>query len=359
MTLFVIPNFNGGGAERVFINIANELTKMGQNVEFLVLQDCGPLKKFLDKKIRIHSLKTDTLRRSIFKIHKALYDLKPKNVLSTFGYVNILLILIIRIYRMNSKLIIREANMPSVSLRNNSYYLFFKFSYKFLYRFSDLIICSSETMKKEFIHNFNIKAIQIKVLENPVNVDLIESHIKEGCQNHSSQLTKFVAIGRLSKQKGFDRLINWFSEIDHSDAFLKIIGEGGEYKNLIALIRAKNLQSRVFIENFKENPWIEISCSNAVLIPSRWEGMPNIALEALVCGTKIIATNSSGGIGEIKEYIPDDNLNIVNNDNEFKNAMSHVIESSKSYAIKHSLKRNLLPNCFMVSEVARKLSQWL
>src|SRR5690606_340618 len=109
---------------------------------------------------------------------------------------------------------------------------------------------------------------------------------------------RFVAAGRLTHQKGFDRLLDMMAATD-SASRLTILGEGPELENLRAQAQRLGLGARVAFVGFEPSPWPRYAGADAFLLPSRWEGMPNAALEALACGTPVIATPESGGIGEI------------------------------------------------------------
>jgi glycosyltransferase involved in cell wall biosynthesis len=59
------------------------------------------------------------------------------------------------------------------------------------------------------------------------------------------------------------------------------------------------LSARVRLIGFTANPWAWYGRADALLLSSRFEGMPNVALEALACGTPVVATPESGGVAEV------------------------------------------------------------
>ena len=67
----------------------------------------------------------------------------------------------------------------------------------------------------------------------------------------------------------------------------------------------------VFLKGLIKSPENYFAYSDCVLMPSRYEGLPNVVLEALACGTSVIATAESGGIDEIAEVMKTDNLKVV------------------------------------------------
>ena len=131
---------------------------------------------------------------------------------------------------------------------------------------------------------------------------------------------RFVAAGRLSHQKGFDRLLEWIARLS-PDVHLTILGEGAERPLLEGRIAALNLDDRVDLRGFDPNPWTYYAGADAFLLPSRWEGMPNAALEALACGTTVIAMSEAGAVRQIAEEATPGAITIAETDDEFVRAM--------------------------------------
>ena len=99
----------------------------------------------------------------------------------------------------------------------------------------------------------------------------------------------FLAIGRLVKEKGFDILINAWIDIDEK---LIILGSGKLKKNLLKQIKDTSQESKIFIEESVSKNDIDEFYSRAkmLIISSRREGGPRVALEALLRGIKVIST---------------------------------------------------------------------
>ena len=100
---------------------------------------------------------------------------------------------------------------------------------------------------------------------------------------------------------------------------------------------------------FKINPWIHYAEADVFLMPSRWEGMPNAALEALACGTPVIATPESGALTEVAEKTPAGAITIAPWGKSFASAISTVIANNKNKALRGSL----LPEEYELSKVIK------
>jgi glycosyltransferase involved in cell wall biosynthesis len=107
--------------------------------------------------------------------------------------------------------------------------------------------------------------------------------------NSGSRREYFLAIGRLVKEKGFDILINAWKDIDEK---LIILGSGRLKKNLLKQIKDTSQESKIFIEESVSKNDIDEFYSRAkmLIISSRREGGPRVALEALLRGIKVIST---------------------------------------------------------------------
>jgi len=110
-----------------------------------------------------------------------------------------------------------------------------------------------------------------------------------------------LAVGRLSRQKGFDLLLPAFAQLlaTAPDAHLTIAGTGSDESALRALSRTLGIADRVTFRGFVENPYPLMRAADLYVLSSRYEGFPNVALEALACGTPVIATACPGVAGLI------------------------------------------------------------
>lgn len=108
-----------------------------------------------------------------------------------------------------------------------------------------------------------------------------------------------LAVGRLEKVKGFDLLISSWTNIKTK---LVIVGSGKEKENLLNLIKKNNLSNKVeIVDEVKREDLISYYENASVLIvSSRDEGGPRVALEALYLGVPVISTD----VGHMQEILP-------------------------------------------------------
>jgi len=261
----------------------------------IVLTGDGPLADLLPGDVPLTDLARPRLRSAAPALVWALRRARPHAVVSTLGYVNLALLASRRFLPRGTRIIVREANMPSLSLPGGPRLM--RRLYRRYYPRADAVICTSTMMVEEMARDIGVPRARLHLLPNPIDTSAIRAQA-EILSTHDGGPVRFVAAGRLTHQKGFDRLIELFAALP-GDSRLTILGDGSGLPALQAACEKFRLGARVSLPGFEANPWLHYARADAFLLPSRWEGMPNAALEALACGTPVIATPESGAIAAI------------------------------------------------------------
>ncbi len=355
--VFVLPRLYPGGAERVLITLMNNLPREEYDIEFISLSGEGTIKHWIDQDIPIHSLHKKRVSSSLIGLYKKLKELKPDTVMTTMIHTNAGLLLL-KPFFPKTRFIIRESSLPSALI--NEYGLKGKVStivYKFLYPRADVVIIPAQTITNEFERDLNINTDNHRLLLNPVNVRRLHSTIADLEKTPNREKTvKFVCVGRLGFEKGYDRLISALEgfQLENFDWQLEIIGKGAETKKLSELIRACNLSERVHLSGYQNTPWPHIAEADCLLLPSRWEGMPNVVLEALACGTKVIGHIDAGGIVDIEELAAGDDVLVAKHMDEFIEMMQSVSPNPSKLPI-----ISRLPDDFALQNVMKNFQAML
>ena len=350
----VLPDFNGGGAQRVALTLMNELARRGRRVEVLVMRNSGPLAALLDSGIPLHDLQGARLRSVMLPMLRRLREIGPRIVFSTLGYVNLALLFMRPLLKPSTRLWIREANLPSISLQKGSSPMLMRRAYALLYPRANLIVCSSGRMRNEFLIDFGVPDTLVALLPNPVNEEKIRSCASVAAARDAGPGIRFVAAGRLTPQKGFDRLIEMFADLKDANSRLSILGEGPMAPELSALAESRGVARRIEFAGFMDSPWGHFVNADAFLLPSRWEGMPNAALEALALGLPVIATPESGGVAELAAAAPPGAVTVVDAGQPFIQAMRQVVPNPL-----RGLRPSLLPYAYRQESVVDTFERWL
>lgn len=310
---FYIYDMAGGGAERVFLNLINFCVKKGFSVELILNRYEGPNLDYLHDDVSVKIINSTSVYKSVTFLSNYLRRSKPDVVFSTLSICNFILILSGILSLRHVKIIIREAN--SFLSQRKKWPLVKRIRDRLaailLYRFTDKIVVNSEGSKNELIKAALIDSQCIDILPNPVDFSMIKEKSKEPLPAAISMFLQnsdyFVSVGRLERAKGFDILIKSYGKAD-TDKKLVIIGEGSQRKKLELLINELNLSKKVLLAGYAANPYSIIQNSGVFVLSSRFEGMPNVLIEALVLDKPIISTDCKSGPREI---LVADNLGIL------------------------------------------------
>jgi glycosyltransferase involved in cell wall biosynthesis len=111
----------------------------------------------------------------------------------------------------------------------------------------------------------------------------------------------WLAIGRLTEQKAYPNLLRAFSNVVDSlpRSKLVVVGRGPLRAQLESLLQALELQDRVSFLGFREDVPVLLTAADAMVMASRYEGMPNVVMEALAAGLPVVGTD----VGAMAELI--------------------------------------------------------
>jgi len=294
-----IPSIEGGGVEKNLFLIINFLVKKNINI-YLITANHESRKKF-NKKITIMSPSNKSSNhfsryKKYFYCLLLLIKFLIKNNYTVLSFqANIYAILIAKI--LNKKIIIRSNSSPSGWSKN----LLKKTIYRLLFKLADKIIVNSKDFANQMYDQFQIKC---DVIYNPLNKIEIIKKSKENFYNNllyrNKKFFKIITVGRFVDQKDHLTLLKAFQIIYKKiNAKLVLVGQGINKKEYLQFIKSNNLEDHVFILEFNNNPYKIINNSDLFVLSSKYEGLPNVLLEAMTLKKFIISTNCPTGPREI------------------------------------------------------------
>jgi glycosyltransferase involved in cell wall biosynthesis len=305
--LFVLPNLEGGGAERIIITLLKHLSTSKYDLHLAVVDHRGKFAGQVPEQVLLHDLKAVRVRKAFLSLSGLIRRLRPEVVFSTLGHLNLALILLKPFFSSRTRLLVRETIIVSENLRDVPHAWVWKGLYRLLYNRADAILCLCDSMMDDLVRNFHLSRKKMTRIYNPVDGERIEKQAVEGQNPFSSAGPgpHLVAAGRLSFQKGFDRLLQAFPALleKKPNSRLWILGQGELENSLSSTIRQNGFEDKVRLVGFQSNPYLWFKHADLFVLPSRFEGMPNTLLEALACGCPVVALQHPGGTEEVLQKL--------------------------------------------------------
>ena len=304
--LFLVESFAGGGVEKVFIDLINNLDISKYDITVMSIWDYGVRKKELRKDIKYKSIFPNI--KGIGRVFHNFVEKSDGKLLYKLGIREKYDIEIAFIEGRATKIIGSSTNKDSKKIAWVHIDLsvghwtdqVFKFNTqieKECYKKFDDIVCVSNSVKDGFIELFGDDFDNIQVKYNPIISDEIIQKSQEEVTDIVKPKNKMLLVtsGRLNSQKGYDNLLEVCNKLneDGFDYELWILGEGWERYSLENLIDKYNLDN-VKLLGYKENPYKYIKMGDLFVCSSRNEGFSLVIGEAMILGLPVISTNCSG-----------------------------------------------------------------
>lgn len=338
--LFLIHTLQVGGAEKVLVDLVNNIDKTKFDVTVMTVINTGAFRDSLCENIEYKTIfnipflnkkndnkgnkKSGNLLNNGSKIKKILADIYR----ITWRFINCSKIhkkYIGNAYDVEvsflegipAKIISASNNKNSKKiawihvdlLQERKSEKFFKNlqDEKKTYEKFDKIVGVSKVVKEQFINKFSYEdKHKVIVKYNPINVENILDKSKEQIDDVEKSKLTLCTVGRLTVQKGYDRLLEIVNSLNKEDIQfdLWIMGVGPEEQKLTEYIKDNKLNN-VKLLGYKENPYKYIKQADIFVCSSRAEGFSTVVSEAIILEKPIVTTECAGMremLGENNEY---------------------------------------------------------
>jgi len=301
--LLAIPHLGGGGAERVTALLAQELSRERYGLHLAVVTQTQAELAPPPPGLEVHALGALRVRTGAWELLRLVRKLKPDLILSGMAHLNFLVLMLRPLFPRKTRVLVRQNSTASAALEFGGLPSCTRAFYRLLYRRADRVICQTAAMSADLATQLRVPRARIVVLPNPVDLDAIRACVQEPCARRrwpapDSPGPHLLAVGRLSKEKGFDLLLEALAVVRRSFAGADLIlcGAGPEEASLKSLGARLGLANCIQFAGHVADPAVFFQRASAFVLSSRHEGMPNALLEAAAAGIPIVALPSSQGV---------------------------------------------------------------
>lgn len=291
--LMAITELDVGGAEKAFVQIAVGLAHAGWDVTAVSLRKRGPLANELES----HGIMTLPLNsccqldlRSIFRLRSILRRLRPDVLLTFLHEANLW-----------GRLAAKGCGIPLVvsGIRVADRRLAVVIPERLTGCCVDLYVAVSDDVGRTHAELCRIPSGKMAVIRNGVDIDGILAAIPVPRDRIGVEPGDFVFVfvGRLTEQKAPLDLVRAFAELPaayRTQSKLVFVGDGPLRSDLESKVVAAGLENEVRILGWQDDAIGIIKAANALVLTSRWEGLPNVVLESLAAGIPVIAADVDG-----------------------------------------------------------------
>jgi GalNAc-alpha-(1->4)-GalNAc-alpha-(1->3)-diNAcBac-PP-undecaprenol alpha-1,4-N-acetyl-D-galactosaminyltransferase len=292
----VISSLHGGGAERNVAELANFWSKRGWDVCIATFTDASDADFYvvLPKVRRLH-LGRDSLPRArwqkvrgnlrrLWALRCALRREQPQTILSFIDVNNVLTILASS--GLGRRVVVSERIDPAANVSVGTVW---QWARRVVYRYADVVVAQTHTAAQWLRTSCNADVV---VIPNSLRALPAISARREAL---------LISVGRLDVQKGYDVLLRAFARTrgTHPEWKLAILGEGPEFASLSQLRDELELGQVAHFHGLVRNVEDWYARAGLLVQASRFEGFPNVLLEAMGMGMAVISTACPSGPAEL------------------------------------------------------------
>lgn len=302
-----LERLEAGGAERAMVNLVKGLAHRGIRVELAVARDGGTLAAEVPATVPVTRLGAPRVAASIAPLARLLRARVPRALLATPAHVNVAAAVAHRLAGVSTRLVLREANLPSHkardarTLRGRTLPRLMRLAYPR----ADALVAASEDVAADLAATLGVPRASIRVIPNPTVDTEVLARARDRPEHpwlREAGPPVILSVGRLTRQKDHATLLEAFARLRRDrPARLLILGEGEERTALEAQARRLDIAAHVAMPGFAANPFAAMARCAVFALPSAWEGLPNALIQALALGARVVATDAPGGSREVLE----------------------------------------------------------
>ena len=357
--LFIIDSLGSGGAQRQMTLLAKHIDQTKFDISILIYHDSRHYEKeLIDANIPVHYIQKNGYIDLVFfySLIRKIIEVKPCIILSYLMVPNVWARLAGRLAGVKH-IITSERN---IDIGHSKTRVLIE---KLLNRFSSSIVVNAEAIKESLIRTVGIPESKLQVIYNGVDVaqfscpdaDVIENYRNEFGLSATNKI--IFLPGRMQPQKNHISLVRAFCKVADNMPNGKLLFAGEEIDQnikdeIVKELSTHDLLGRAVFAGRQSNMSELYSLSDIVVLPSLWEGFPNVILEAMASERAVIATD----IADNKRLVHDGvngYLFAVNDDQKLSDLILTVLEHDDSLIEMGKKGREIINESFSISEMVK------
>ena len=298
---FVVPSLADGGAERVAVTVLSGLDGARYERTLYLFSGTGVYFDRVAPDVRIVTAARRSWLGRLMELAMFLRTARPDIVMPFLSYF--ITALAVTLSGSGARVIFNQGTPtsgflddPDFAWRQPWRRRVFAAMTRMFYRRADAVVVTSAGVADDLAANYRVPRAKIRILHNPVDLNaVVQSASEELDQPLDAGAPVIVAAGRLAGVKNYPLLIAAIAEVcRRTPVRAWILGDGAERASLEQQVRDERMEAVVSFLGFDRNPWRYIARADVFVLTSRYEGFGNVLIEAMACGTPVVATRSSG-----------------------------------------------------------------
>jgi len=301
-----LPDFRGGGAEKVNLLLLRSFLDKGYDVDLVLLRRQGAFLDQVPSQVRIIDLEAKRIRNGFIPLVRYLREHRPDALLASMWPLTTLAVLAAKVARFRGRVIVSEHNALTRSVRSDGVVgVALRASMRWINGRADVVVGVSQGVIDD-LHALGLPEDVGRVIHNPVAISA-EPEVPAIWSGHPwfkyRRAHRLIAVGSLKEQKDYPTLLAAIKKVVESgtDVSLLILGTGSLQGELEEQRRALGLKDHVHFGGFVSAPGPFYRAAGLFVLSSAWEGFGNVIVEALAAGTPVVSTDCRSGPAEILE----------------------------------------------------------
>jgi glycosyltransferase involved in cell wall biosynthesis len=288
------------------LTLAEEFLNRGIETDIVLMERKGERVESVPSEAQVFDLEARLVIAGPLALNQYLRQRRPSVLLSA-GYTNRIALLARTLAGVSTPIVISEHSMLSIPASSSILpdWVLDQFT-KWTYPLADRMIAVSKSVADEISQVLNFRRKEFEVIYNPVIGPETFEYAKQNIEHpwfSEESIPVILGVGRLVEQKDFSTLIQAFARVrQNRPSRLVILGEGNKYSALQQQAKQLGLKNHIWMPGFVSNPLKYMAEASVFVLSSKWgEGLGNVLVEAMACGTPIVSTDCPGGPSETLE----------------------------------------------------------